>query len=147
LSAVAGNIVWNFVTFRHFGHVGLALGTSVAALLNVAVLLIAFQRRVGGLFDRSFASASLRIFVASAVMGALVWSLSWLFETHAGHSRLQHFAAALVPVSVGGAAYLVLAKFFRLDEGRAILRRRRRATGVPAATPPPPTSGPNASAA
>jgi len=144
LTAVAGNIVWNFATFRHFGHVGLALGTSVAALMNVAVLLVAFQVRVGGLFDRSFASASLRIFVASAVMGALVWSLSWLFETHAGHSRVQHFAAALVPVSVGGAAYLVLAKVFRLDEGRAILRRRRRATGAPAVTPPPP-SAPNAS--
>lgn len=147
LSAVAGNILWNFITFHRFGHVGLALGTSVAALLNVAVLLIAFQRRVGGLFDRGFASASLRIAAASAVMGALVWSLSWLFETHAGHSRLQHFAAALVPVFVGGAAYLALAKAFRLDEGRAILRRRRRATGGPATPPPPPTSGPTASPA
>src|SRR6185369_15555111 len=48
VAAVAANLVWNALTFRTFGHVGLALGTSLAATVNVAVLLIAFQRGVHG---------------------------------------------------------------------------------------------------
>ena len=47
VSAVAANLIWNVVTFRRFGHVGLAVGTSLAALVNFAVLAFAFQRQIG----------------------------------------------------------------------------------------------------
>ena len=40
VSAVAANLIWNFATFRRFGHVGLALGTSIAALVNAGVLVL-----------------------------------------------------------------------------------------------------------
>src|SRR4029077_7440333 len=43
LAAVAANLIWNALTFRTFGHVGLALGTSLAALVNFTVLALAFQ--------------------------------------------------------------------------------------------------------
>jgi len=142
LSAVAANIVWNLVTFHRFGHVGLALGTSLAALMNVGVLLAAFQKRVGGLFDRSFASASLRIVLASGVMGGLVFGLSWLFESRPSHalvfrhSLVFRFAAALLPVTLGGGAYLLVGKWLGLDEGKTLLRRRRRAAAPAQPTVP-----------
>ena len=38
VAAVAANLLWNILTFRRFGHVGLALGTSLAALVNFSHL-------------------------------------------------------------------------------------------------------------
>jgi peptidoglycan biosynthesis protein MviN/MurJ (putative lipid II flippase) len=102
-------------------------------------LLAAFQKRVGGLFDRSFASAALRIVLASAVMGGLVFGLSWLFEGHTIRALVFRFAAALIPVAVGGAAYLVVGKWLGLEEGKTLLRRRRPkkpSTSPPTSQPP-----------
>lgn len=118
-SAVALNLVWNVLTFRRLGHVGLALGTSVAAIANLVVLLGAFQARWGGLGERAFLSAVLRILVAAVAMGG---ALVLLAPALAGGSRM---VAALVPVATGAAVYFAAAAALRLDEAGAVLRRRR----------------------
>ncbi|MEA2696966.1 MAG: putative peptidoglycan lipid flippase [Myxococcales bacterium] len=125
LSAVAANVVWNLLTFRQFGHVGLAVGTSIAAIVNLAVLVIAFQMQIGGLLTRDLLGALARIFVASAVMGAVVWFL----QGQLGALPLPHLlawaVAALVPVVVGAFVYFGAARLLRLTEADALLHRRR----------------------
>ena len=68
------------LTFRRFGHVGLALGTSIAALVNLAVLVLAFEHQVRGLLTRDLLIPVLRILAASAVMAAAVWALTSRME-------------------------------------------------------------------
>src|SRR5207253_161277 len=107
LSAVAGNVLWNVLTFRQFGHVGLAFGTSLAAILNLTVLLIAFQIHVGGLLDRALISAVLRIILAAAAMGVAIWPLGrWLPSVITGIPG-AHVIGALVPIAIGAAIYFL----------------------------------------
>lgn len=125
LSAVAGNVIWNVLTFRRFGHVGLALGTSLAAILNLTVLLVAFQIHVGGLIDRTIVSAVGRIALAAAAMGAAIWPLGWwLAQVLAGVPGAR-VAVALVPVVVGAGVYFLAARLLRIPEARALVRRFR----------------------
>jgi putative peptidoglycan lipid II flippase len=125
LSAVAGNVLWNVLTFRRFGHVGLALGTSLAAILNLTVLLIAFQMQVGGLIDRSIAAAIGRIALAATAMGAAIWPLDrWLAQVLAGLPGAR-VAGALVPVAVGAGVYFLAARLLGIPEARALVRRFR----------------------
>lgn len=125
LSAVAGNVLWNLLTFRRFGHVGLALGTSLAAILNLTVLLVAFQMHVGGLIDRTIVGAIGRIALAAAAMGAAIWPLSrWLAQVLAGLPGAR-VAGALVPVAVGAGVYFLAARVLRIPEARALVRRFR----------------------
>jgi putative peptidoglycan lipid II flippase len=125
LSAVAGNVLWNVLTFRRFGHVGLALGTSLAAILNLTVLLIAFQMQVGGLIDRSIAAAIGRIALAATAMGAAIWPLDrWLAQVLVGLPGAR-VAGALVPVAVGAAVYFLAARVLGIPEARALVRRFR----------------------
>jgi putative peptidoglycan lipid II flippase len=125
LTAVAANLIWNFLAFRRFGHVGLALGTSVAAIANLTVLIVAFQVRIGGLITASLLGAIARISLASVAMGAAIWPLSrWLITATAGRHGGPALSA-LVPVVVGAAVYFVAARALRLNEARALLRRGR----------------------
>ena len=125
LSAVAGNVLWNVLTFRQLGHVGLAFGTSLAAILNLTVLLIAFQIHVGGLLDRALIGAVARIVLAAAAMGVAIWPLGrWLPQVLTGFPG-AHLIGAFVPITVGAAVYFLAARLLRVQEARSLLRRFR----------------------
>jgi putative peptidoglycan lipid II flippase len=126
VAAVAANLLWNLLTFRTLGHVGLALGTSLAALVNLAVLVVAFQTSVGGLLSRDVLSALLRIVAASLAMGAAVSVLASALRALPLPRLLSFAVAALVPVIAGAVVYFAAARLLRLPEVDSLLRRRRR---------------------
>ncbi|HET6284993.1 MAG TPA: murein biosynthesis integral membrane protein MurJ [Polyangia bacterium] len=125
VSAVAANVVWNLATFRSMGHVGLALGTSIAAIVNLAVLVIAFQKEVGGLLTRDLFASVLRIAAAAAVMAAVVWLLAPRLDGLPLPRLGAWSIAALVPVVVGAVVYFVAARALGLAEATSLLRRFR----------------------
>src|SRR4029079_3836732 len=75
VSAVVANLVWNALTFRRFGHVGLAVGTSIAALVNAAVLVFAFEKQIHGFVSRELLLPCAKILVAAVIMAAAVWGV------------------------------------------------------------------------
>jgi putative peptidoglycan lipid II flippase len=124
--AVLANLLWNFATFRSLGHFGLALGTSIAATMNLLVLVSAFQTQVKGLLTRDFFAALARIVGASLIMGAAVWFLSQHLEQLASHGLAVRFLKALAPVAAGGAVYFLAARALGLEEAQTLVRRLRR---------------------
>jgi putative peptidoglycan lipid II flippase len=124
--AVVANLAWNLATFRSLGHFGLALGTSIAATMNLLVLVLAFQTQVRGLLTRDFFAALARIVGASAVMGAAVWFLSGRLELIASHSLAVRFLKALGPVAAGAAVYFLAARVLGLEEAQTLVKRLRR---------------------
>jgi len=127
LTAVATNLVWNFATFRTLGHFGLALGTSLAAIINVVVLLVAFARILPGLWSRDLLGALGRIVVASGVMAAALWPLVPFLERSLGAAGLvPRTIEALVPVVVGAVVYFTAARALGLAEARTLVARFRR---------------------
>jgi putative peptidoglycan lipid II flippase len=125
LLSVGANLAWNFATFRRFGHFGLALGTSIAATVNLAVLVVAFQIQVKNLLTRELFIALARIVGASAVMAAAVWFLSARLEMIASPDLGYRFLKALGPVIVGAGVYFFAARALGLEEAKSLLRRLR----------------------
>jgi putative peptidoglycan lipid II flippase len=125
LAAVLANLVWNLLTFRRLGHVGLALGTSVAATVNLAVLLVAFQLQVRHLITAAFLGVLARILLAAALMAAVVWPLARWLGGIVPPGTMGALIAALVPVVVGAGVYFFAARTLRLREATALVRRRR----------------------
>jgi putative peptidoglycan lipid II flippase len=126
VSAVAANLIWNVATFRTLGHVGLALGTSLAALVNFSVLAFAFQRQIHGLFKRDLVLPLVKITVAAAVMGVVVWFVSGWVEARPGTGVAVFAAKALLPIVAGIAVYFGAARALGVDEARTLVRRFRR---------------------
>jgi putative peptidoglycan lipid II flippase len=130
VSAVVANLACNAALFPLLGHRGLALGTSIAALVNFTVLAGTFQWHWGGLLQKSLWVGLSRMASAAVVMGAAAWGAAWGLSFWLGTAGLgARLVGALVPVLVGVAIYALVCRLLRvpeLDELYAAVRRRRR---------------------
>jgi peptidoglycan biosynthesis protein MviN/MurJ (putative lipid II flippase) len=101
ICAVAANITFNALTYRTLRAPGLALGTTLAALVNLFILRVAF-RRVVGRARQGGARERLSVIFATATLGLAA----------AGGWRLVRpvlaAVAARAPRAVGSARGLLL---------------------------------------
>ncbi len=127
---MASNVVLNVALYPRMGFRGVALGTSVAATVNFAVLAIAWRRRHGGLGGAGLYRQLARVVAASAVLAAAAWFTARGLEPRLpAHGFARQLALALVPIATGAAAYFAAARLLgirELGEIASALRRRRR---------------------
>jgi putative peptidoglycan lipid II flippase len=133
-SAVATNIAVVLALSPYFSYGAIALGTALGSLVNVTILLAAFEHRVGGLFGRGLFRGIARMLPAAAAMAVVAWVAAQVLERWLGTRGLPaHLATGLVPVALGVAAYGVLTRAMRVEEADALwgtvrrLARRRAA--------------------
>ncbi len=125
-SAVATNLTLNIIAFRWIGYVGLAIGTSLGAWVNLAVLTGAFRRHTSGTpGPKGQGSQLVRVALAAAVMGLVLWSAE-----RAVAGLVPVWIRALGGVGAGALVYAVACKLLRIAEMdevlAAVMRRRRR---------------------
>ncbi|MEO7271177.1 MAG: murein biosynthesis integral membrane protein MurJ [Vicinamibacterales bacterium] len=73
VGSVAVNLLLNLAVLDGLGYRGLALGTSIASLVNAGLLVWLLQRRLADVDGAPVAPALLKILVASLAMGAGAW--------------------------------------------------------------------------
>lgn len=110
--AVAVNVLLNLVFIGPLAHVGLALATSIAAVVNAALLLRGLLAtgcyQPGGGWPRLLAA----IFVASLVMSGLLWTLTPAAALWSGFDVLGRGARLAGLIATGAATYLVVLRLF-----------------------------------
>src|SRR6185295_6117109 len=116
-AVIALNVVASVLLVRAMGFAGLALGTSVAAMANAAVLLWLLRARLGGLDDRRLLTTLARVTVSAIAMAAVAFTLQAVMERVAPGDALTRRAGRLT-ISIGGAlAALALgARLLHVDE-------------------------------
>jgi putative peptidoglycan lipid II flippase len=128
IATVVVNAALNITLVRLLGYRGLALGTSIAALFNAAVLMILLRRRLGGIEGRRVASSFGRIAVASIVMGIAAVTadrllVSWLPGDGLAPQVVRLAATIGIALAVlAGAAHLLHVREFR--QAVSLVRRR-----------------------
>jgi putative peptidoglycan lipid II flippase len=128
------NIVLNVTLVRSMGYRGLALGTSITAILNAAVQMFLLRREINGIGGTRIAASFARVMAAASVMGGVTWGVHELMLAQLpGMSLVVQIIRLLVTI---GAALITLAgvaQVLRIPEfGEArdmILRRLRRVAG------------------
>jgi putative peptidoglycan lipid II flippase len=127
---MVSNVALNLALYPVLGYRGVALGTSLAAGANFAVLAIAWRRRYGGLAGSGIVGQLARVLLAALALGLAAWAaergIAWLLPPAKGLGR--QLALAFGPIAAGGLAYLAAARALRireLDEVVGVLRRRR----------------------
>jgi putative peptidoglycan lipid II flippase len=114
-------------------HSGLALATSLSALVNVLVLLPALSRRLGALGAERIAGSLARNAVAATGMGALVWFLAGAtnWSRSAGTLRRGLLLAAII--TAGAAVHTAIAHLLGAREPRAMASLLAKRLGAGAA--------------
>ncbi|MBK9753904.1 MAG: murein biosynthesis integral membrane protein MurJ [Nannocystis sp.] len=140
LAAIAATIAFNAYFYRQLGAPGLALGTSLGALVNVGLLRLFFARKVGPLARPGRVRELAWLLLANAVMGGVLyaaWTGAALGLTQlALRGPLATLALALALLLIVGLGFLVyvsvlqLARFPGIDSlarlPRSLWRRIRR---------------------
>ncbi len=128
IGIVVLNLALNLALTPFLGHVGIALATSLAAWVNVALLAHLLRRRRRLVLDRRLRRAAPRLLGAAVAMAVVLAALGALLFPLAG--GLARFAALAAMVGAGIAVYFGtahLAGGLDLRETARLLRRRRGA--------------------
>ena len=117
LCAIAINIVASVALVRVMGFRGLALGTSLAMLVNGVALLLMLRHRLHGIEDRYLAITLCKILVASIVMAGVSSSVERLAPgVVPGPGSLAQAVRLLAAIGAGLVALAAAAKLLRIRE-------------------------------
>jgi putative peptidoglycan lipid II flippase len=128
VATVLVNAGLNIALVRVLGYRGLALGTSIAALFNAALLLVLLRRRLHGIEGGRVSASFIRIAVASAAMGVATFAADRVLAVWLpGGGLVAQIVrlASTIGVSLlvlAGAAHLLRVSEFR--EGMTLVMRK-----------------------
>ena len=110
------NIVLNIVLSRYIGIGGLALGTSISAIICVILLIFSLRKKIGALGLRKMLRSLIKIIFAAAVMGII---------TMITFNQLQEYLSMNISlvcsIGLGVLVYFVLVFIMKIDEVNTII--------------------------
>ncbi len=122
VAAVATNLAMNLALYGRLGFRSVALGTSVAAVVNAGVLALYFERRVGGLRRDGTGGATALMAAAALAMAPVAWLAARGLEEALGtQGVVAQAVVALVPVGLGVAVYFGATAALGLPEARRLV--------------------------
>jgi putative peptidoglycan lipid II flippase len=99
------------------GHVGVALATSVVAIVNFAALALIMRSRIKRLNGWSIMTSFVKIAIASGMMSAVCYfSFRFLDSNFATRTFTVKLIEVFVPMILGGIVFVVMAKLLRVSE-------------------------------
>ena len=134
IASVVANVLLNIVLVRVMGFAGLALGTSLAAIINAAIQLVWLRHELGGIQAARIAVTFIKTVVAATAMAAAAWfSEAWLREVLPGTAVPLRVLRVLAAIGVALSLLSLASWLLRLrefEEARQMvlgrLRRLRR---------------------
>lgn len=110
-----------------FGIYGLAWAQTIVAVVEVLVLFYVMSRRIPKLFDAQFFHATGRMLAATGIMSIVTYVSVKVFELLSTDQSLPAILPKFtVIVALSFGAYLLLSRFFRLDEAEPVLRKLKK---------------------
>lgn len=123
------NAVFCFVLVGPLGHGGLALATSLSAVINCGILLVVLRIRFGMFGGRSILASGIRSTLASIAMCAILYFIS-AYSGFAATGAAHKTVLIVVSVAAGIITYLVFSKLLNSQEVmflKGILAKRFKA--------------------
>jgi len=100
------NIVLDLILVRYLAHAGIALATSIAAILHLIILSIALHKKVKGIFSGELFKFFWKICSASFLMGISCWLISQYFASIFNlNVKVVQFVQILISITLGLMVY------------------------------------------
>jgi putative peptidoglycan lipid II flippase len=135
VSGVADGIaaVTQTITLFDLRHAGLALSTSLAATVNLALLAVCLRHRLGPLGAGRIAASFARSMIAALAMLPAVHAVAGLAEWSAPDHLVMRATVLAAAVAAGALVFVAVAAALGGDEVRAVTRMLRQRLARPAA--------------
>jgi putative peptidoglycan lipid II flippase len=118
------NLALNVILVNQMGYKGLALGTSLAALVNASLLIVVLSRRIGGIDGARVFTSFAKIVAASLVMAvAAYYAEAWLHHLLPAPSIAMRAVRVLGAIGLGVGVLAASAMALGLEEFRQAMSR------------------------
>lgn len=132
-ASVVINVVLNLALVREMGYRGLALGTSITAIVNASVQLLLLRREIRGLEGARIAASLMRVLIATAAMGVVIVTVQAALEQlMPGDAFAAQALRLAITIAVSMGALVAAAQVLRIREyaeARDLVIRRLRRMG------------------
>jgi putative peptidoglycan lipid II flippase len=116
-ASVIVNVVLNVMLVRSMGYRGLALGTSITAVVNAGLQLYLLRREIKSLNGSRIASSFARVIVASAVMGvATALTYNTMLGIMPGSDLMAQITRLLLTIIISLVTLTAAAQVLRIQE-------------------------------
>lgn len=106
--AVTVNIILDLILVRYWAHAGIALATSISAILHLIILGICLEKRVSGIFSMELLLFSWKSILASLFMAITCLGCSYYFGLRFDlHSKVLQLAQVLISGLLGILVYYI----------------------------------------
>jgi putative peptidoglycan lipid II flippase len=100
-----------------YGHVGVALATSIVATSNFLALTFLMRRKIKRIEARKIISSFVKIAFASVMLSVVCWfSYQYLTAYFVEKGFLVKLIETFIPITLGGIIFLICAKLLRIRE-------------------------------
>ena len=127
--AISLNIILDlwFTFMWKWGAYGLALGQTITAIVEVAILFFVMSKRVPGMFDRAFWQSILRMASATGFMSVVTYIMVlWMPLSASDLSFFSSFPKFALIVAVSFVVYLVFSKMLHLSEVEPVFAKAKK---------------------
>jgi len=109
---MALNIILNIILARYLGIGGLALATSISAILTTYLMFISLRKKIGPFGMKKISISFLKILFASLVMG-LIAKLSFNYLTA---NIFSQNLSLIISIGIGALTYFGIIYFMKIDD-------------------------------
>lgn len=110
------NILFNIILIKFMGHGGLALGTSLSALICIVLLFNSLKKRIGDFGQDKIIKVMIKSLFASTIMGIVVFFTNRLLENTLYGGFIGSAIALSASIGVGCIIYVALISLFKVEE-------------------------------
>ena len=114
--AVVLNIVLNIALVKVMGHGGLALATSLSAIICILLLFGSLRKKIGYYGQDKIRSTFIKSLIASLIMGVVTYFVYKFCSSILGLGFINEVISLGVSVAIGAIVYAILVMVFKVDE-------------------------------
>ncbi|CEN25838.1 murein biosynthesis integral membrane protein MurJ [Paraclostridium sordellii] len=114
--AVILNIVLNIALVKVMGHGGLALATSLSAIICILLLFGSLKKKIGYYGQDKIKSTFLKSLISSLIMGVVTYFIYKFLSGMLGLGFIQEAISLGVSVAIGAIVYAILVVALKVEE-------------------------------
>lgn len=110
------NIVLNIILIKFLGHAGLALATSISALICIVLLFNSLKNKIGYFGQDKIMKTTLKSLISAVVMGGITYFIYNILVNILGVGFIQEIVALFGSIGIGSLVYGALVIILKVEE-------------------------------
>ena len=119
--AMGLNIVLNIIFVKFMGHAGLALATSLSALICTFLLFYSLRKKIGNFGQEKILTTAIKSLLSAILKGVCVTFAHAFIINHTGTGFIGQVISILVSVLAGVIVYGISVIFLKIEEVSMII--------------------------